>query len=70
MAREWVARIPMRSRCSTRTVPCVDGRAFQRDVTAEVHKREAIRRDQHRILMMIQGGQIGTWEMGFRDRTY
>ena len=34
----------------------------QRDVTAEVHKREAIRRDQHRILMMIQGGNIGTWE--------
>ena len=35
---------------------------IQTDVTNEVHKREAMRRDQHRILMMIQGGDIGTWE--------
>jgi two-component system sensor histidine kinase/response regulator len=35
---------------------------IQTDVTGEVRKREAMRRDQHRILMMIQGGNIGTWE--------
>jgi PAS domain S-box-containing protein len=35
---------------------------IQTDVTDEVRKREAMRRDQHRILMMIQGGNIGTWE--------
>jgi PAS domain S-box-containing protein len=35
---------------------------IQADVTREVRKREAMRRDQHRILMMIQGGNIGTWE--------
>jgi two-component system sensor histidine kinase/response regulator len=35
---------------------------IQTDVTNEVHKREVMRRDQHRILMMIQGGDIGTWE--------
>jgi hypothetical protein len=35
---------------------------IQTDVTNEVRKREAMRRDQHRILMMIQAGNIGTWE--------
>src|SRR3984885_1464752 len=35
---------------------------IQTDVTGEVLKREALRRDQHRILMMIEGGNIGTWE--------
>jgi PAS domain S-box-containing protein len=35
---------------------------IQTDVTSEVLKREALRRDQHRILMMIEGGNIGTWE--------
>ncbi len=35
---------------------------IQTDVTGEVQKRETMRRDQHRILMMIQGGNIGTWE--------
>jgi PAS domain S-box-containing protein len=35
---------------------------IQTDVTNEVRKREAMRRDQHRILMMIQSGNIGTWE--------
>jgi PAS domain S-box-containing protein len=35
---------------------------IQTDVTGEVRKREAMRRDQHLILMMIQAGNIGTWE--------
>jgi two-component system, sensor histidine kinase and response regulator len=35
---------------------------IQTDATSEVQKRETMRRDQHRILMMIQGGNIGTWE--------
>jgi two-component system sensor histidine kinase/response regulator len=35
---------------------------IQTDVTDQVRKRETIRRDQHRILTMIQGGNIGTWE--------
>ena len=32
------------------------------DVTAEVLKREALRRNESRAHMMIQGGNIGTWE--------
>jgi PAS domain S-box-containing protein len=35
---------------------------IQADVTDEVLKREATRRDQNRILTMIQGGSIGTWD--------
>jgi two-component system, sensor histidine kinase and response regulator len=35
---------------------------IQTDVTAEVLKREATRRDQSRVLTMIEGGNIGTWE--------
>jgi PAS domain S-box-containing protein len=35
---------------------------IQSDVTSEVGKREIMRRDQSRILMMIHGGNIGTWE--------
>ena len=35
---------------------------IQTDVTDEVRKREAMRRDQNRILTMIEGGNIGTWE--------
>jgi hypothetical protein len=36
---------------------------IQTDVTAEVLKREATRRDQKRVLTMIEGGNIGTWEL-------
>jgi two-component system sensor histidine kinase/response regulator len=36
---------------------------IQTDVTAEVLKREATRRDQNRVLTMIEGGNIGTWEL-------
>ena len=36
--------------------------SIQTDVTEEVQKREATQRDQNRILTMIQGGNIGTWE--------
>ncbi len=36
---------------------------IQTDVTAEVLKREATRRDQSRVLTMIEGGNIGTWEL-------
>ena len=32
------------------------------DVTAEVLKREALRRNESRAHLMIQGGNIGTWE--------
>ena len=35
---------------------------IQADVTAEVRKREASRRNESRAQMMIQGGDIGTWE--------
>ena len=35
---------------------------IQADVTAEVLKREASRRNESRVLTMIQGGNIGTWE--------
>ena len=35
---------------------------IQADVTAEVLKREASRRNQSRVMTMIQGGNIGTWE--------
>ena len=35
---------------------------IQADVTAEVRKREASRRHESRAQMMIQGGNIGTWE--------
>ena len=35
---------------------------IQADVTEEVRKRETMRRDQNRILTMIDGGNIGTWE--------
>jgi diguanylate cyclase (GGDEF)-like protein/PAS domain S-box-containing protein len=35
---------------------------IQADVTAEVQKREASRRNESRVLTMIQGGNIGTWE--------
>jgi len=35
---------------------------IQPDVTAEVLKREASRRNESRVLTMIQGGNIGTWE--------
>ena len=34
------------------------------DVTAEVLKREALRRNESRAHMMIQGGNIGTCGMG------
>jgi PAS domain S-box-containing protein len=36
---------------------------IQTDVTAEVLKREATLRDQKRVLTMIEGGNIGTWEL-------
>src|SRR3569833_2677294 len=36
------------------------------DVTAEVTKREALRRNESRAHMMIQGGNIGTWEWDAR----
>ncbi len=36
---------------------------IQTDVTGEVLKREATRRDQSRVLTMIEGGNIGTWEL-------
>ena len=36
---------------------------IQTDVTGEVRKREATRRDQSRVLTMIEGGNIGTWEL-------
>jgi PAS domain S-box-containing protein len=36
---------------------------IQTDVTAEVLKREATKRDQNRVLTMIEGGNIGTWEL-------
>jgi diguanylate cyclase (GGDEF)-like protein/PAS domain S-box-containing protein len=36
------------------------------DVTAEVIKREALRRNESRAHMMIQGGNIGTWEWDLR----
>ena len=35
---------------------------IQADVTAEVLKREASRRNQSRVMTMIQGGNVGTWE--------
>lgn len=35
---------------------------IQVDVTAEVLKREALLRSESRLLTMIQGGHIGTWE--------
>lgn len=35
---------------------------IQADVTAEVLKREASRRNQSRVMTLIQGGNIGTWE--------
>ncbi len=35
---------------------------IQADVTAEVRKRDASRRNESRAQMMIQGGNIGTWE--------
>ena len=35
---------------------------IQADVTTEVVKREALRRSENRLLTMIQGGNIGTWE--------
>jgi diguanylate cyclase (GGDEF)-like protein/PAS domain S-box-containing protein len=35
---------------------------IQADVTAEVLKREASRRNQSRVMTMIQGGNIGTWD--------
>jgi diguanylate cyclase (GGDEF)-like protein/PAS domain S-box-containing protein len=35
---------------------------IQADVTAEVLKREALLRSESRLLTMIQGGNIGTWE--------
>jgi len=36
------------------------------DVTGEVIKREALRRNESRAHMMIQGGNIGTWEWDIR----
>jgi diguanylate cyclase (GGDEF)-like protein/PAS domain S-box-containing protein len=36
------------------------------DVTNEVLKREALRRNENRAHMMIQGGNIGTWEWDTR----
>ena len=36
------------------------------DVTSEVLKREALRRNESRAHMMIQGGNIGTWEWDAR----
>ena len=36
--------------------------SVQADVTAEVRKRESSRRSDSRAQMMIQGGDIGTWE--------
>jgi PAS domain S-box-containing protein len=36
---------------------------IQTDVTSVVLKREATRRDQSRVLTMIEGGNIGTWEL-------
>jgi diguanylate cyclase (GGDEF)-like protein/PAS domain S-box-containing protein len=36
------------------------------DVTSEVLKREALRRNENRANMMIQGGNIGTWEWDAR----
>jgi diguanylate cyclase (GGDEF)-like protein/PAS domain S-box-containing protein len=36
------------------------------DVTTEVLKREALRRNENRARMMIQGGNIGTWEWDVR----
>jgi diguanylate cyclase (GGDEF)-like protein/PAS domain S-box-containing protein len=36
------------------------------DVTGEVIKREALRRNESRAHMMIQGGNIGTWEWDMR----
>jgi diguanylate cyclase (GGDEF)-like protein/PAS domain S-box-containing protein len=36
------------------------------DVTNEVVKREALRRNENRAHMMIQGGNIGTWEWDAR----
>jgi len=35
---------------------------IQADVTSEVRKREASHRNENRAQMMIQGGNIGTWE--------
>ena len=35
---------------------------IQADITAEVLKREASKRNESRVLTMIQGGNIGTWE--------
>ena len=37
------------------------------DVTSEVLKREALRRNESRAQMMIQGGKIGTWEWDPRN---
>jgi diguanylate cyclase (GGDEF)-like protein/PAS domain S-box-containing protein len=37
------------------------------DVTSEVLKREALRRNESRAHMMIQGGKIGTWEWDTRN---
>ncbi len=37
------------------------------DVTTEVLKREALRRNESRAHLMIQGGKIATWEWDTRD---
>jgi PAS domain S-box-containing protein len=60
--REWwldTDAQPLLDACGTlRGWACI-----QTDVTAEVLKREATRRDQKRVLTMIEGGNIGTWEL-------
>jgi diguanylate cyclase (GGDEF)-like protein/PAS domain S-box-containing protein len=40
--------------------------SIQSDVTSEVLKREASRRNESRAQMMIEGGNIGTWEWDAR----
>jgi PAS domain S-box-containing protein len=60
--REWWldtdAQPLLDSRGNLRGWACI-----QTDVTGEVLKREATRRDQNRVLTMIEGGTIGTWEL-------
>src|SRR5580658_1293171 len=60
--REWWldtdAQPLLDSRGNLRGWACI-----QTDVTGEVLKREATRRDQNRVLTMIEGGNIGTWEL-------